>query len=193
MFQKRVILHSDTWYLFYPSTHSISEMRCLSALIVSLLLTSCSGDQLPTDPQGNEIGGEQNALDSNASPNTNTAGTPSNSTASNNSSNTSPTSTPNNNENANGTDTQILNSDSSNTIISISWQHAENRNPLATPPLQYEIWNGESLVDTVSDTIYQIKVSDLSESSGCMSIRAIRGDAKSDHSSPTCFQIVTHP
>ena len=83
----------------------------------------------------------------------------------------------------------IMNSTSPDNVFTINWPPVENYNPFSEQPVRYEIWHNDSLLDTVSFTRYSIKVSDLSEKIGCISIRAVRGSHYSDHSSPACFFI----
>ena len=81
----------------------------------------------------------------------------------------------------------IMSSTSPNNVFTIKWPAIENYNPFSKQPVRYEIWHNDYLLDTVTITRYSIKVSELSEKIGCISIRAVRGEQKSDYSSPSCY------
>lgn len=83
----------------------------------------------------------------------------------------------------------IMSSSDPNSVFAINWPPVQYVNPFAGENVQYEIWHNDDLLDTVSTTRYTIRVSELSEKLGCISIRAVLGNAYSNHSAPACFFI----
>jgi len=78
---------------------------------------------------------------------------------------------------------------SPDSIINIKWPPVDNHNPFASEPLRYEVWKNDQLVDTVKENSYQLDLSELQTTVGCISIRAVRGAQKSDYSSPSCYVV----
>jgi hypothetical protein len=83
----------------------------------------------------------------------------------------------------------IMNSSNPDNVFAINWPPVQHVNPFSDENVRYEIWHNEALLDTVTSTRYTIKVSELSERVGCISIRAVLGNTYSSHSAPACFFI----
>ncbi len=84
---------------------------------------------------------------------------------------------------------KVLHPSAADNVISITWPPIDDKNPFASPPLNYEVWNNDALLAIVDTNHFLIKISELENNIGCIRIRAVRGSYKSDRSSPACFVI----
>lgn len=93
---------------------------------------------------------------------------------------------------AEGLSFNLMSSNNPDDIVKINWKPIEPPNPFAVESLVYEIWHNHALLDTVKKPQYKIKLSDLNEQHGCISIRAVRGSNKSGYSTPACFLVKSY-
>lgn len=78
----------------------------------------------------------------------------------------------------------------------IRWPHLEQPNPFSTNPVYYEIWHNEQHVDTVATNSFLLTL-DLEYSRahgagfGCIRLRAIQGEQRSELSEPICYTVTS--
>lgn len=83
----------------------------------------------------------------------------------------------------------VMQTSDPNNLVTINWPAVSDLNPFSADPLTYEVWHNENLLGVSETNSFQLRLSDLEVKFGCISIRAVRGDLKSDYSSPTCFLV----
>lgn len=93
---------------------------------------------------------------------------------------------------AQGISLNLMSSNNPEDIVDINWEPIKTPNPFSVDTTVYEIWHNHSLLDTVDKPQYRIKLSELDEHHGCISIRAVRGSIKSGYSVPACFLVKSY-
>lgn len=83
----------------------------------------------------------------------------------------------------------VMRTTNPDSLVTINWPAVDNLNPFSAESLTYEIWHNETLLGIADTNSFQLRLSDLEVKFGCISIRAVRGELKSEHSSPTCFLV----
>ncbi len=77
---------------------------------------------------------------------------------------------------------------SATSLLRVSWPRLNTYNPFSTQKLHYEIWHNGKYLKTVDDNLIEIRLHENPALiSGCLQIRAVSGQQKSDFSKQSCY------